>query len=35
LHDLLDKIGRERIAEVIAQGDAMGASALVREAFLG
>jgi len=35
LHDLLDKIGRERIAEVIANGDAMGASALVREAFLG
>lgn len=35
LHALLDKIGRERIAEVIAHGDAMEASALVREALLG
>ena len=35
LHGLLDKIGRERIAAVISQNDAMGASALVREALLG
>ena len=35
LHGLLDKIGRQQVAEVIAQGDAMGASALMREALLG
>jgi xylose isomerase len=35
LHGLLDKIGRERIGEVIACGDAMEATALVREALLG
>ena len=35
LHGLLDKIGRERISEVIAHSDAMEASALIREAFLG
>ncbi len=35
LHALLDKIGRERLGEVIANGDAMAASALVREALLG
>jgi len=35
LHAVLDKIGRERIAEVVASGDAMAASALMREAFLG
>ena len=35
LHALLDDIGRERIAEVIASGDAMDATALVRKAFLG
>lgn len=35
LHGLLDKIGRSRIADVIGRGDAMAASALVREALLG
>ncbi len=35
LHAVLDKIGRDRIADVIASGDAMSASALMREAFLG
>ena len=35
LHGLLDKIGRERIGEVVATGDAMAATALVREALLG
>ena len=35
LHGLLDKIGRDRITEVIAGGDAMTASAMLREAFLG
>ncbi|MGQ9516981.1 MAG: sugar phosphate isomerase/epimerase family protein [Anaerolineae bacterium] len=35
LHALLDKVGRQRIAEVIAKGDAMEASALIREALLG
>ena len=35
LHGLLDKIGRDRVAEVIAAGDAMAGSALMREAFLG
>jgi xylose isomerase len=35
LHNLLDKIGRERFAAVIASGDSMDASALLREAFLG
>ncbi len=35
LHHLLDKIGRERFAAVIASGDSMDASALLREAFLG
>ncbi len=35
LHGLLDKIGRERIGEVVASGDAMEASAMVREALLG
>ena len=35
LHGLLDRIGRERVAEIIAESDAMGASQLVREAFLG
>jgi sugar phosphate isomerase/epimerase len=34
LHSLLDKLGRDRIAGVIAAGDAMEASALVREALL-
>ncbi len=35
LHGLLDKVGRQRIAEVIACSDAMAASELMREAFLG
>ena len=35
LHRLMGEIGRERIAEVIAHSDAMGASALIREALLG
>jgi xylose isomerase len=30
---LLDRIGRDEIARVIAEGDAMAASALVREAL--
>jgi len=35
LHGLLDKIGRQRIAELVAESDAMGASRLIREALLG
>jgi len=35
MHQLLDKIGRERIGQVIASGDAMEATALVRQALLG
>jgi xylose isomerase len=35
LHALLDKIGRDRIREIIACGDAMEATAMIREAFLG
>lgn len=35
LHGLLDKMGRERIASVIASGDAMEGSAMIREALLG
>jgi sugar phosphate isomerase/epimerase len=35
LHGLLDKMGRDRIGQVIASGDAMEASALIREAMLG
>jgi xylose isomerase len=35
LHGLLDRIGRERIAEVITRGDAMDASAMIRQALLG
>jgi len=35
LQGVLDKVGRERIAEVIATGDAMAGSALMREAFMG
>ena len=34
LHGLLDKIGRTNIAEVLSRGDAMDASALVRQALL-
>jgi len=34
LHNLLDKIGRERFEAVIASGDSMEASALLREAIL-
>ena len=35
LHKLLDKIGRERIGQVVASGDAMEATAMIREAMLG
>jgi xylose isomerase len=35
LYGLLDKIGRDRIGEVIAKGDAMGAQALFREGLFG
>ena len=34
LHNILDRIGRERFETVIASGDAMDASALLREALL-
>jgi xylose isomerase len=34
LHGLLDRIGRDRIAGVIAGGDAMDASAMIRQALL-
>jgi hypothetical protein len=34
LHGLLDRMGRARIGEVIAHGDAMEASAMLREALL-
>jgi xylose isomerase len=35
LHRLLDEIGRDHIAEVIASGDAMSASQMLREALVG
>ena len=35
LHGLLDKIGRDRIARVVASGDAMDASEMLRGALLG
>ena len=35
LHGLLDRIGRDQIGQVVACGDAMAASALIREALLG
>jgi xylose isomerase len=35
LHGLLDKMGRERVGQVVASGDAMAASALLRETLLG
>ena len=35
LHGMQDKIGRDRIGGVIASGDAMEASAMMREALLG
>ncbi len=35
LHGLLDKLGRDRIAQVIASGDAMNGSEMLRAAFLG
>jgi xylose isomerase len=35
LHGLLDKIGREQVNQVIASGDAMAASAMIRQALLG
>jgi xylose isomerase len=35
LYGVLDRIGRDRFDAVVASGDAMDASALLREAFLG
>lgn len=35
LHQILDKIGRDRLSQAIDAGDAMAASALLREGFLG
>lgn len=35
LHGLLDKIGRDRVAQAIAGGNAMESSALIREALVG
>jgi xylose isomerase len=35
LQGLLDKIGRDRIGQVIASGDAMAASEMTREALIG
>jgi sugar phosphate isomerase/epimerase len=35
LHGLIDKIGRDKVASVIASGDAMEASAMIRVALLG
>jgi xylose isomerase len=35
LHGALDRIGRDRVSEVIASGDALAASAMVREAMFG
>ena len=35
LHGLLDKIGRDKIAQVVASGDAMSASEMLRGALLG
>jgi hypothetical protein len=35
LHGLLDRIGRDKIAEVITGGDATEASAMIRTALLG
>ncbi|NPV86196.1 MAG: TIM barrel protein [Anaerolineae bacterium] len=35
LHGLLDKMGRDEIAKVLASGDAMQGTALIREALLG
>ncbi len=35
LHGLLDKIGREKIGQVVASGDAMSASEMLRGALLG
>lgn len=34
LHAVLDKVGRDEITEVVASGDAMAMSALMRKAFL-
>jgi len=34
-HSLLDRIGRDKIATVIAKSDALAASAMIREAMLG
>jgi sugar phosphate isomerase/epimerase len=35
LHGLLDRLGREKVAELIEAGDAMAVSAALREALLG
>jgi xylose isomerase len=35
LQGLLDKMGRDRIGQVIASGDAMAASEMIREALIG
>jgi xylose isomerase len=35
LHRLLDKLGRERIAQVVASGDSMEATAMLRAGLLG
>ena len=35
LHGLIDKVGRDRLDAVVAGGDSMAASALMREALLG
>jgi hypothetical protein len=35
LHCVLDRIGRDRFEAVVANGDAMDVSALLREALLG
>lgn len=35
LHNLLDDVGRDKVGDVIASGDAMEATALMRDALLG
>ncbi len=35
LHGLLDKLGRERVADILSRSEAMDASALIRQALLG
>ncbi len=34
-HSLLDKMGRDKIAAIIARSDALAASAMIREAMMG